>query len=432
MAHPLKNATMLGIISIFLLPAAKAQEPGNVEARVLKSADEGMKDVEKLHGLKFKHPVEKGLYSKEELKRYLQKEIEKELPESKARAQEIALKSIGLIPRDCDLKKTFMQVLMSQIGGFYDPETKKFYLMKRNTGRSMGLVTMAHELTHALDDQYFHLKELQDSAKRNSDRNFAIMSIIEGSATILMTRYSIYGQKTGKISLEEMMKEAEKEKKRAMFLKKVPPYFTANLAPWYTMGMYFLAKGDIKKAAKPCLEALEKAVIDPPGSSEQILHPRKYWNKEERDDPVEVVLPRPGELAGKGWHYIEIDTLGEINCSLLCRPRNYKFRVDLMAASILPRFWTNRYGMGWGGDSFGVLEKGNGEHAVVWVSAWDTEKDAKEFLETYLKYRKELVSAYERKGKVIFMVFCGEKDLCKGILDRLVSKTTFRKSMPWK
>src|SRR5262245_32494892 len=155
------------------------------DREAVRVAEEIQGEVEKLRGLKFVRPVKKGVYDKERLAKFLEREMSKEHGEQEIRAQQSAFRLFGLVPPDYDLKKETTEVLLEQIGGFYDADTRELYVMRGFTG-FLGKVLMAHELCHALDDQHFDLKAIDDGLKTNAkdedDRMFAAHAVMEGSA----------------------------------------------------------------------------------------------------------------------------------------------------------------------------------------------------------------------------------------------------------
>ena len=379
------------------LPALGAQEsrpvPPMTDEQLLATCDEVMKEVEELRGWKFKTPVKKGVYTEAELRKYLEKKIfEEEYGGGKLERSQALLRVVGLIPADCDVKKTFLDVLLNQVGGFYDPPTRTFYMLKREGVAYPELLNrtlIAHELTHALDDQYVDLDKLMKSRERTEDWGLAISSVAEGSAMALMSIYMVKAPKDADGGAMEQLRAVEKqERERGKILMEVPPYFVTMVAA-YTCGMSFLLEGNLAKlgSAKGAAgENVLRAMRTPPASMEQILHPDKYWKEDQRDEPVVFDDASIEAFVAKdGLHVVHKDTLGEVLCALLTRPKTWKIEFERMAASA---FWTNTEARGWGGDRFFLLAPGANAATArledargVWVTAWDSKKDRDEFVE---------------------------------------------------
>ena len=432
----MRNRCLSGIL--FLLFACAPFAPSQAEApprpgeeKLLEEVDGVMKDVERLRGMPFLQPVEKGICTAAEFKDFVLAEMKKELPEKKLRAMEAAYTALGLLPPGTDLKAEAVKLLAGQVAGYYNPETKSFKLVRGRAKGAAALIAVAHELTHALDDQYYDLEAHSDAAKGCADEEFAFGAVAEGSATILQMRYMLEGQARGRFDMKSMMEQAKAEKTQAKRMESAPPTLVADLLGRYMMGMYFLSRGNLAGARRGCGKSVEAAMFDPPLSSEQILHPEKYWDPERRDDPVRISFPRAEEVMGKGWRCLEMDTLGEIQCALLARPKRFKLRIGMNAAMGNPRFWTNKAAAGWGGDRFALYRNEKGKTALFWVAAWDTGKDAAQFLEAFKRYRGDLPSAVLAAGKVTVFAFGLEKEKALTLLEALLPKLRFRKAGSW-
>ena len=119
------------------------------------------------------------------------------------------------------------------------------------------------------------------------------------------------------------------------------------------------------------------AFRSPPRSTEQVLHPEKYWDPDLRDDPIEVTF-KLNELP-EGWKEAARDTLGEVFLALASTPRAVRESVDpTNPQAILSIEFTNKAATGWGGDRMILIEKASAS-LMLHSSAWDSTKDADEF-----------------------------------------------------
>ncbi len=106
------------------------------------------------------------------------------------------LEAFGLIPKGFPLDSFMLDVLTDQVAGLYDPKGKEFYIadwIPRDEQREV----MAHELTHALEDQSFHIDPWIKAARPNIDAEEARQAVSEGSALAAMVDYSLRDQKVG-------------------------------------------------------------------------------------------------------------------------------------------------------------------------------------------------------------------------------------------
>jgi hypothetical protein len=132
----------------------------------------------------------------------------------------------------------------------------------------------------------------------------------------------------------------------------------------------------LAKAAKN--DELRECFTHPPLSSEQILHPKKYWNKAQRDDPVRIAID--ASALPKDWKVLGQDTLGELSLALFTQPFAERGGLDVAKnpLSIMGVQYTNKAAEGWGGDRLVLL--GNGDARVLYlVTVWDTPEDENEF-----------------------------------------------------
>lgn len=384
-------------LPILLCLPCIAQEQSSqreVATKLLETADELMAEVAELRGWDFKRKVDKGVHSADELKAYLKKKLlEEEFGDGKLEQHQWMLSDLGFLPKDMDLADTIINVLLSQVGGFYDPEMNSFFMMEQaaDFGEFANRTMIAHELTHALDDQYFDLQSLMEARADEHDAGFAIGAVVEGSATALMTRWQAMHPEL--LNMEEMQKVMAQQEEQNKVLLEAPLYFSTLIAR-YMAGMNFLIKGEpiTSLMGKPggIGEELKIALTDVPLSSEQILHPQKYWDAETRDLPVTLVDNDAlgGQLADLlSAELVSQDTLGELLCAILARNPKKQLNPMLMMNS---SYWTSKGSRGWGGDRVFLLGEGE-KRSVVWCTWWDTEKDCEEFRAAYYRYYGDLV-----------------------------------------
>ena len=351
-----------------------------------------MRQVEDIRGLKFKEPVRIGVYSLAQLETMLVRLMEKEMPDEKLRPYERGLKVLGLLPEDYDLKQGLLDLLQSQIGGFYDPDAKELRLVDRSqldpekasSGFSALLagsgmkpedadrIIMAHELTHALQDQHFGLKRFPIDVLDDDDMVTAVKSLVEGDATALMTAWMLkekMGQTPERLFAMAPLIGMSMKASARMALKELgdtPPYLAQTLVFPYLEGMSFaLAAG----AGKRGFKGIDACYAEPPLSTEQVLHPRKHRGAK-RDLPQVLTLPDLKPWLGERTRPATSNTLGELFTRILLEGR---------PAS---RSRARRAARGWDGDRYVLYETSPGRGAVLaWSSTWDSEKDAREAYE---------------------------------------------------
>jgi len=415
-------------------PAAPAAEAAPKE--LLQAADEAAKEVEALRGWKFKAPVKKQVCSPEFVRAYLDKQVAKQCPPAKVLEIQAFLRTVGLLPPGADLKKMFLDILQGQVAGFYDTETRTLYLVRRGGNPAPGIerIMLVHELTHALDDQHINLDEfLKPLIGQTEDMDIAAASVMEGSASSLMAQYTARALESGRFDAAEFQAYVEEEADNTRKLVEAPRYFTAILGA-YICGMEFMAKGNLlAMALAPDNQAigrnLQEVVRNPPQSSEQILHPHKYWDARKRDDPVVVNDDAAVRLlAPPGRWVVHKDTLGEMLTAVLTTPKDSK--PDLLGMQTADA-WTNTPAKGWGGDRFFLLASGTSadeagttlkDLKAVWVTLWDTPTDREEFVGAYDKNAAAAHATF-RLGNMAAVVFFGFDEAERKALEARLEKS---------
>lgn len=412
-----------------------------------KMTDEVAVEVEKLRGWTFKRPVRRERVDVQAVRRHLQKQLDLSLPPSRRRVIEAFLKTAGLLPADCDMVASVLAVLDQQVAGYYDPAAATLYLVDRPDPMPefMQRTVLAHELTHALDDQELGIGRMVDpEARRTEDADVVLSSLGEGSATALMFHY-LTGQVTaGKVNPLEAGSYFARELERARALEQMPRYFNAMFGS-YIIGAAFLAKGDVQTILslpddRGIGDSFRTAWTNPPRSSEQILHPEKYWDQARRDEPValdddavEKWLARPGR------QIVHRNTLGELLAALLTEPREaVRDAARMMSAT----GWTNPGAMGWGGDRFYLLAAGGTEARAandlkdlkgVWVTAWDSAADRAEFVRALDGGHAPAGSSVATAGDRDAIVFIGfEAAEREALMRRVPAGGAFRRIAPSK
>lgn len=353
-------------------------------------SDEIKAEVEKLRGLAFLRPVQVRLTDNRGFLEYVKKRQELSMSPGRIERDETVAKLLGLIAPDLDLVATFEKFVAEQVGGFYDPSTDTFFLMESFTG-GIAKVILAHELTHALDDQHFDIDGTLEKLGEDSDATFAYHAVVEGSGTATMNRWTL--QKLGEKALDTTDLTAASTL-GSKGLSEAPPYIWKPLIAAYLRGEGFLVRtagmNIAMKAAEN--EDVRRAFKDPPRSSEQILHPEKYWDEARRDEPRQVRF----DVAGLSpeWKVLGEDTLGELVLALVAAPLDRKGFDAANPLAILGLRYTNEAAEGWGGDRVVLLAKGD-LRCIDFVTVWDRPEDAREFEAALRGVAKERLGSSE-------------------------------------
>ena len=94
----------------------------------------------------------------------------------------------GLLTPDFRLKEFVLDLLTEQAAGYYDPKQQTFFIADW-LPHLVQKPVMAHELVHALQDQYYNLQKNFDLVKDQADLSLARKALIEGDAMAVMLVY---------------------------------------------------------------------------------------------------------------------------------------------------------------------------------------------------------------------------------------------------
>src|SRR6201996_850655 len=122
--------------------------------------------------LKIHHEVKRRLISREQVEKYILDKFHEDKDTKRMQREEIVLKKFGLLDRDFQLQPFLVSLLKEQIAGYYDSKTKTVNLLDWITADSQKPV-LAHELTHALQDQHVDLEKWENQSLSDISKNAA-------------------------------------------------------------------------------------------------------------------------------------------------------------------------------------------------------------------------------------------------------------------
>jgi len=167
---------------------------------------------------------------------------------------------------------------------------------------------LAHEYTHALQDQHFDLESLTSKGAGNSDTLLAVQALMEGDATLLMLQYANPGQ--SKAMLRALGKQRFDSALLQMERAKVPRLLREDYMFPYKYGLSFVSSFST-------WEEVNNIYSSPPQSTEQIMHPEKYLYPSLYDAPQTIgEFATLGTALGGTWRKMLEDTLGEFGTSV--------------------------------------------------------------------------------------------------------------------
>jgi len=359
------------------LPAGHAQTGTAIPARnaaIISTTAAVLKETSELRELSILKEVKSGAQSRDEIQRMIMKNLDADTTPAEMHAAEVSLKAFGLAPKEFQYRSFLIKLLTEQVAGYYDPKAQEFYLADWIELEGQKPV-MAHELTHALQDQHFNLRRFEKWPRGESDSELAAHALIEGDATLLMTLYMYKNPLVAlrAIAAQDISIEEYKNAPRALRESLMFPYEEGSA--WAT---HLHQRGGWRMVSQ--------AFTKLPQSTEQILHAEKYFDYEA---PQKLTLPEFKAVLGPTWKRIDSDVNGEWGFYLILD----EFLNDATESK--------NAAAGWGGDRFAIYETGKPDEIfVAQLTAWDTPDDATEFFEAYAKRTsKRYPGAKESRSK---------------------------------
>lgn len=381
---------LLPLASLALASAA-AEGPAAPAAELQQDVDRICERVAALRGTPLKGKVVAEAQSAEEFKAFVLSQLDRDYPADEAKRKAEAFALLGLLPEGTDLRSALTRLTLAQALAYYNPVKDRFYMIQSGLPEPIRSFTFAHELEHALQDQACDLEKYLDSPKLTEDEEFARRSVAEGEANLvsmlwlldfagqrdispdsereigmqLRAQYEILRRNDYRIgdqlgNLEKILGDAAKELvEKDRITAETPRFLVRTLTDAYTVGALFLQR----VYAKGGWKAVDALYEKPPRSSEQILHPEKF-TAGEPDEPRSLALPGAAEAADQ-------DTLGEFEVEALVEEGLRAAGVEKQEA----RRRAEAASAGWDGDRYALGKDG----VLRWVSAWDSEEEAKEF-----------------------------------------------------
>lgn len=335
--------------------------------------------VESVRGMRFDHPVAVDPLTPAQLDARLTKNFDKTYPKAFYDRRSEAWRTLGVIPPDADIRSAQLAFQTQRVLGFYNPATGKLVYAGAASDLSLNeRFTLAHELTHALDDQRFDLSRLDPIAAKCQDERFqAALGGVEGSAqyygTQVITRFP----------------GGEFDDSGGGSTAGVPP-FIQGMAFWpYIDGPDFIAA----LVDRGGVDSVNRAIEDFPVSTEQVIHPERYPN----DLPQAVDIPDLSTKLGAGWRDLDVMPVGEEFLREMLRLRMDAAVADDAAA-------------GWDGGLYRAWTDGT-HTALVLRTAWDTPEDAEAFLRAAQEWQRGSDTpsgAVLRQGTQVDLVFADD------------------------
>lgn len=361
------------------------------------SVDEILEFDSQQTGLPIKRKVKRKLTSRDEVVAYLTDHVNDE-DTRRLRRSELVLKKFGLLPRNFDLETFLVALLKEEVAGYYDPKTKTVNLLDWVPIEEQEPV-LAHELTHALQDQDVNLqkwmkrgdKDLGEIKKdptpediENDEIDDAREAVIEGQAQAIMFQYAIAPTGHSIATSPELVKAMEEETLTGTSNTKVfneaPIFMKGSLTFPYSYGMSFVIEL-LRNGGKD--KAFDALLHNPPHTTRQIMQPETYLSGE-KIPPMQVP---DFKRDFKDYQKFDIGSMGE-------------YDVDLLVEQYAGKDVANKIYPEWrGGYYYAVKSKANSDAplSLLYVSRWSNPESAARFAGIYAS---SLRQRYQKPAEV--------------------------------
>jgi hypothetical protein len=354
---------------------------------LLNAVDEVLKFDSGDTGLRIKREVKRQLADREQVQAYIEARLKEDEDTQRLRRSEVVLKKLGLLPRDFDLQTFLVALLREQVAGYYDTKTRTVYLLDWLQPASQ-LPVMAHELTHALQDQNFGLEkwtgkgtsEKTPTEEARGDEEIAARhAVVEGQAMAVMIDYLLAptgNSVANSPAITQAIQQGMMESDDSPVFNRAPLFLKRVLLFPYRDGLNFerelLVKGGKEKAFAGVFKS-------PPRNTRQVMEPATYLAGE---NLPEMAVPDLHKLMGKDWEKYDVGSIGEFDVAVMAEIYS---NADV-AKKISPQ-WR-------GGWYYAVKHKNGGELALVMVTKWAGPQAASDFGKLY-------EATFEKRYKLI-------------------------------
>jgi hypothetical protein len=370
---------------------------------LFRSVDEILKFASKDTTLPIHEPVKRRLVNRDEVVAFVQKHMSEDEDAQRLRRSELVLKKFGLLPRDFDLQSFLVVLLREQVAGYYDPQTKTVNLLDWIEPDQQKPV-LAHELTHALQDQSFGLEKYMKAGAgdlaiskneptpediQTDEASAAHQAVVEGQAMVVLLDYELAPTGMSVVDSPEIVEAAKAGMIRgtadSVEFHNAPLYIREALTFPYRYGMDFETEL-LTKLGKD--KAYSGVFRKPPSTTREIMEPQAYLSGEK----MEAIRLPDFKNDFKGYDRFDIGAVGEFDVAILLE----QYQGELVAKRLYPH-WR-------GGYYYAARPHGDASAplGLLYVSRWSSAEKASEFAWVYakgLEQRYKRLHEVEDEGK---------------------------------
>ena len=367
-------------------PAAPPQSPSAAQPEnhitqqqaeeLFRSVDDILHFASQDTGLPIRHSVKRALVSRDQVMKYVEGRMGDDKDAQRLRRSELVLKKFGLLPRTFDLQTFLVALLREQVAGYYDPKTKTVNLLDW-VDADVQKPVLAHELTHALQDQSYGLErwlkngpktEKKDSDVEDDEAVAARQAVTEGQAMVVLTDYELAPLGKSILDAPDIVAQMKASATSGSPLfNGAPLYIKNSLAFPYTYGLDF-ERTLLQRQGKEA--AFEGVLQRPPLNTREVMQPAVYMAGQ-HVEPLHP--PKLEKLLGKSWQKVDVGAVGEFDISVLVE----QYAGERVARQVWPQ---------WRGGYYYAARLKNAPPdslALLYVSQWAEPEQATKFAGIY-------------------------------------------------
>jgi hypothetical protein len=358
-------------------PSSSGKDSANPE--FLATADEVMTEMSEITGWKVKSPLKKSIRTRADIRAYILSEMDDEKDAKERYASARSAEAFGLIPKGFNVDSFLVDLLTEQIAGLYDPKKHEFYIADWIQPDEQRMV-MSHELTHALQDQYFNIEPWVKAAKPNDDGELARESVLEGSAMAGMLEYTLRDKGLKLRDLPDIDPSIfVGDLSDTPMLKKAPPFIKDSLMFPYFDGLRF-SMWVLRTGGWGGFDAI---FARPPAGTQQVMHPELYVAGKVAE-PMKVDVPEG--VPGSHWTKLEENIMGEFGWKEVLKQFLGEEQAKKVAA-------------GWNGDDYATYEQKNNSTRLMLFARMRFD-DSERTAEFFGAYREALKKKYQDRTNI--------------------------------
>jgi hypothetical protein len=341
-------------------------------------------------GLEIKSNVKRQLTTRSAVEAYLNEKFQEDESAKRLQRGEIVLKKFGLLDRDFELKPFLLSLLKEQIEAYYDSKTKTVNLLDWVALDEQKPV-LAHELTHALQDQRVDLEKWSDQTPNDVSTNYhddvdhlakdeidtAREAVAEGQATAVMMDNILKPMGKSLIKDPEVVdfiKNSMAGSENSPVLARAPLLLSESLLFPYREGLSFEQDIWMDQGQKA---AFAGTLDRPPTSTWEIINPREF---EKAKVPIVPLMPDIHPIVDKTYKAYDIGQVGELDLHILTQ----LFGGENAARNLTPS-WDG--GIYWAGQRLSAKtpaeQASTKSVSLFYLSAWKNASSAQAFAELY-------------------------------------------------